>query len=352
MIQQVQLRHFGKHKKVNVTFTNGVNSIVGPSYKGKTTILRALLWCLHNQPPGTSMIQWGSQKAAVRTILSNQILTRTRTNTKNIYELDGKVFEAFPQKKTAGGNNVPSEITNVVNMEPEVNWQHQHDSPYWLGLSAGKVSRRMNAIINLDIMDKMLKVMNEKVRTGQWRCDESERKIKEFQINFDSLQYVEEMNVNLGKLESLEQETRKIAEKAVLMADLIKRVHNLTLIQKNRLGQASRAKFLASVALNKEEIATSTQNLQNLIKTVESIKVQIQRRPPSIKHLQALYDRIQNKQIQTEKLSSLIRVTLNRKERLCQSRNREESAQQRLDKHRGTRCPLCLRPWKKSGTTS
>ena len=91
MIDKAQLRGFRKHKKLNVEFGANVNSIVGSSYAGKSTLIRALDWCINNQPPGLNVINWDMDRAAVRLTISDHSITRTRTRqSKNAYEIESK----------------------------------------------------------------------------------------------------------------------------------------------------------------------------------------------------------------------------------------------------------------------
>ena len=125
MIKRLRIKNFQKHKSIDIEFDEHVTSIVGPSDTGKSALIRALKWVCSNKPNGNDFIRQGSKKCSVRVEVNGHKITRSR-GAENTYHLDKEVFHAF-------GNNVPKEIEHVLRMD-EINFQGQHDSPFWLNL--------------------------------------------------------------------------------------------------------------------------------------------------------------------------------------------------------------------------
>ena len=147
-IEKLTIKNFQAHKKLEVELDPHVTTIIGPSDVGKSAIIRALMWITTLHPSGTAFIREGSKQTTVNLVVDGQEILRTRSASINTYALDGKEFKAF-------GNDVPSDIRGLLNLSP-VNFQSQHDSPFWFCETAGEVSRQLNQIVNLEIIDRTL----------------------------------------------------------------------------------------------------------------------------------------------------------------------------------------------------
>lgn len=103
-IKRIRIENFQSHKDTELSFSDGLNVIVGPSDQGKSAIIRAIKWVLYNEPRGTDFIRQGTNSARVTLELSNgYVITRERAPNKNRYTLkdpDGNVsvFEGFGMK--------------------------------------------------------------------------------------------------------------------------------------------------------------------------------------------------------------------------------------------------------------
>ena len=75
--------------------------------------------------------------------------------------LSKEEFRAF-------GSSVPQPIQDTLQLSP-VNFQAQMDGPFWFCESAGDVSRKLNAIIDLSVIDTSLNKMSKTVRSAQER---------------------------------------------------------------------------------------------------------------------------------------------------------------------------------------
>lgn len=150
MINSIHLKNFQSHKDTIMTFTNGVNVIVGPSDVGKTSLIRALRWLVHNRPSGEEFISHGETSTSVRIEFDNTIIARVKTKgiSKNSYVLNGIDLVGF-------GQDVPEEVSSLINMN-DINIQYQLDGPFLLGESSGVVAKTLNKIVNLDKIDSSL----------------------------------------------------------------------------------------------------------------------------------------------------------------------------------------------------
>lgn len=151
MLEQIKIQNFQSHAKLAIDFGPGITTIVGPSDVGKSAVLRALWWVAANHPSGEAFVRHGARGATVRVVVDGHTIARRRGVEVNTYELDGTELKAF-------GSGVPDVVAEVFNLGPD-NFQGQHDAPYWFSETAGQVSRNLNAIIDLGIIDDALGAM-------------------------------------------------------------------------------------------------------------------------------------------------------------------------------------------------
>ena len=84
MIKSVSIKNFKSHKDSTILLTSGVNSIFGDSDSGKSAIIKALYWCINNQPSGDSFINNPKIPTIVAIELNNgTIIERERVREKD-----------------------------------------------------------------------------------------------------------------------------------------------------------------------------------------------------------------------------------------------------------------------------
>ena len=148
MLEKLLIRNFQCHEKITVDFDPAVTTVVGPSDRGKSAVLRAIRWLAFNRPAGDAFIKHGAGRVSVRLRAGGRDILRERAAGSNLYKIDGKEFQAF-------GSDVPPEIVNALNLDA-VNFQRQLDPVFWFSKSPGEVSRELNAIIDLGLIDRTL----------------------------------------------------------------------------------------------------------------------------------------------------------------------------------------------------
>lgn len=159
MIKTAFIQNFQPWEKLRIDFDAGVTSFVGPSDVGKSAVFRALRWVAQNTPQGIAFIREGQPGATVRLEIDDHSIVRKRGRTgDNLYLMGGSEFKAF-------GTGVPDAIAKVLNVS-DVNFQSQHDSSFWLSQSAGEVSRQLNAVVDLSVIDSTLQEINRRYRAA------------------------------------------------------------------------------------------------------------------------------------------------------------------------------------------
>lgn len=168
-LSKLILRNFQAHKKLDIPLDPHVTTIVGPSDVGKSSIIRALRWVTSNRPNGSSFIRTGSEKASVALFLgkSKAVVRQRGSSRGNVYRM---LLNGKEQAYKAFGSAVPTAISDLLKIS-DINFQEQHDAPFWFSLSDGEVSKRLNEVVNLALIDSVMASIAKKVRTAKERVE-------------------------------------------------------------------------------------------------------------------------------------------------------------------------------------
>lgn len=197
MIESLKLTNFQRHESLSVGFESGVNVIVGPSDVGKSAIIRSLRWALLNSPRGGNFIRHGEKSVSVEVKIGGSSLIRSRSGGENKYDLDGEKFSAF-------GSEVPADIARVLAID-SVNFQNQHDGPYWFDLSSSEVARRLNEVVDLQIVDKVSSSARSALNDSRTELRLRSSRLEENKKALDSLSWVDEAERDWVEIERKEK---------------------------------------------------------------------------------------------------------------------------------------------------
>ena len=341
MIIKVEIRNFRTQKKQDIEFSPNVTTITGSSFLGKSTILHAIKFVCRNQPTGDKFISWDAEKTSIRLTIDNKKIVRRKGKGVNSYNLSTykDPFEAF-------GNNVPKPIADLVNMS-DINFQGQHDKPFWFCETAGEVSRQLNAIINLEVIDRTLSNIASGIRKTKTTIEITQERLDKAVSDKKDLDYTIELNEDLMEIEGLEKTKTQIAAESTRLRDIIKSGR----LYVSRRDNAAQAMSDGASALEKGQIWLKirdlVEDLDNRVKTgVQADKI-IQSAPESMTALNKLKTKWIDCKEQRENLEYLIDDIKNEKGGLCEKTKEIVILQNDLMKVSKGVCPLCQRPMKK-----
>lgn len=231
-IKGIHLENFQAHEELDLQFSPRITTIKGSTDRGKSAIIRALGWACLNNLPGSEFVKEGEKFASVTVKIVDTVpagkladgeplvkhlnydLTRKRSasGAVNTYHLGEKEFKAF-------GQNVPSDILELLRLS-NLNFQLQHEAPFWFSQTAGEVSRQLNAVIDLSVIDSSLAsvaaTVREKTteeRLSKERLAKVEAELEEMEKQrprieeFKKLRYLKDLaddtKTNLDRLDTL-----------------------------------------------------------------------------------------------------------------------------------------------------
>jgi exonuclease SbcC len=204
MIKSLSIQNFQSHEKTELTFSPGVNIIIGNSDSGKTAIIRALRFLIWNRPSGTSIRSWWGGKTSVRLCTEEGDITRTKD------KIDSYTI-GRPGKKDmvlkAFSTSVPEEVSRILNVN-EINLQRQLDRPFLLSETPGEVAKHFNKIANLDKIDTSLQNINSWIRELTSDIKYAEEQELTLIKNLGDFDHLEKMEVDIEVLEVMESRLR------------------------------------------------------------------------------------------------------------------------------------------------
>jgi len=375
---KIRIQNFQAHKDLILDLDAPITTIVGPSDSGKSAIVRALRWFVLNKPSGTSFIKEGTKGCKISIKTNNKILSKVRTNYKNQYILkvnnDEQVFEAF-------GNDIPDPINQEINMGP-LNFQFQHDAPFWFSETAGEVSRQLNQIVNLSIIDSTLKSISSSVRKSksifELRTQEEEQAkekyneymwVQDCALDFDSVQnYNKECNETKEKTQRLQilveclqkeystiQESYAIQQETNYMFHILPEWENTCKFIKtlssisSKLKEAQRItkqevpsiQTMLSIAKELKDVQISAKVLQEHVTQTKTHITRTSAEVPSISKI----IKYQKPYTDIIKKTDLLFTLIQKVKKSIQLKNKFEQeykkSKQKIQKQIGNTCPLC-----------
>lgn len=222
-MHRVTIHNFQSHKDTVLELSPTVNSLEGVSDSGKSAILRAMLWCLTNEPDGIGIASnWAKKGPEDKKKLVDEMsvsidnITRFRNPTKNGYikYTPGK----DPQTYEALKGTVPPDIENAINIG-SVNIQRQMDPNFLITMTPGNAARYVNELIGLEEIDTYQKALKGKahdnansIKDETKRLADVEASLAQYDWVVGAKEKVEELAGVEAKCTSLEADLTKLAD--------------------------------------------------------------------------------------------------------------------------------------------
>ena len=335
MIKSILIENFQKHKELKIKPDPNVTVLAGASDKGKSSVIRAIKWNALNKPQGDKFIKRPKRgkTAAVEIVTEEGTVRRERSTSRNAYIVNGTELEAF-------GNNVPEEVSQVLRMD-RLNFQYQHDAAYWFSESPGEVSKQLNSIVDLGIIDEALSNLAGRIRKKEAEISVCEERVMLAVQKKNELAHVEEMAKDYAKIEKLQARKEKTEEEIASLRDTIKGIiaHKREVV---RLTQAQSAAEKFEKLLRRQiRVSESAQSLENIINDIEHLEAIINTEVPDVS---GLTDAITEYEATVEKINSLERLVTEIdtiQEAIWQDEEELKRQERKLKSQIGTKCPLC-----------
>ena len=335
MLKKLLIKNFQAHKHLQINLSPTITTIVGRSDVGKSAIYRAIRWIATGLPKGNDFIRWGEKTTSVILKVDNHKVIR-RKGSSNIYELDGNQYKALR-------TDIPEDIKKTLNLAP-INFQSQFDSPFWFAESAGEISRQLNAIVDLSLIDTSIKKAISKTRENKSLISVLETQVEDAKKDVERFGLVVPLQELLGRLEV----TVKAEE------DIASERDNLQILFEQAIRKRRAIKTLQPVVEGAHPLNTAWQKAQGLKEQVENLgslithsekyeKV-IRVTVPSTETLTTAVAKVIDLDGKVSDLTELVNAGISRKEKYDAWTGTLFSLEKQLVTEFKGRCPLCGNP--------
>jgi len=263
-VETIILSNFQAHKDLRLALSP-ITSIVGPSDIGKSAILRALRWCCLNDFAGDDFITWGEKETFVHLLIREQKkvfqIIRTKSARHNAYALDKEEFKAV-------GTGVPDRISNLLRLS-EINFQGQFDSPFWFSESAPEISRQLNRVIDLSVIDTSLSFIASAVRSASERVALLTERLEGWRREQNELEPQRARAAQFRALEKLEQKQNEAEENHDHLFTLLARIDSNSAGELQE--QAEDALALFGTARGWRNLSLDVEALQSILGRIDNL---------------------------------------------------------------------------------
>lgn len=332
-LETLTLHDFQAHTKLVLQLDPRITSIVGSSDVGKSAVIRALRWVCQNLPDGIEFIRHGQKRAEAALEVDGVVIVRYRSKSENTYDLGEEEFKAF-------GKGVPTEVMEVLRVA-DINFQGQHDAPFWFSETSGEVSRRLNEIINLSAIDEVLAEVASEKRTAEQSVHILEERVQTAKARKLSLVFVEDMDTKLKRLEHDEADLETLRGEATDLRNALRKVTDAKTALENAERLAEEGKKLCELADTLLKVSKDRNRLRELMDSLKVLNKARKLIPPDLTPLEGLRNDAQELAYTHEKLSKAIEnlrtLYRDRRDKVAES----ERLEKELKEKTGGICPVC-----------
>lgn len=219
MIQRIRLLNFQCWEKLELDL-GPLTVLIGETEAGKSAVIRAIRWIATNRPGGMEYIKHGAEKCSVKLWMdSGDVIERRRSKKTNAYLLNGTEYKAM-------GQTVPEDIAKALGITPN-QFQGQFDAPFWLADSPGQLSKELNRLVNLDVMDRCLANANARMRKASHNVEFVNGRLEEARGNADALKWAGQADKELKAIEHKQALALNLESESEALGELIGRLEHL-----------------------------------------------------------------------------------------------------------------------------
>ena len=207
MIRTLEINNFQSWKNMSIELSEGVNVIKGRSHGGKSSIVRALMFGLLNDPSrGDYFVSWFATDKDITSVGiefdDETYVIRKKGKGVNAYDLSTGELPTI-------GTDLPDEVKAITRMGP-INIQEQKEQYYMLKETAGTVAKELNSLVGLDIIDQTLSKLNTLENTNSTELKIHTRDRDEIENSLGRLDFVDDLEKRVEHIEALWKEYQEV----------------------------------------------------------------------------------------------------------------------------------------------
>jgi hypothetical protein len=295
-------------------------------------VLRALRHLCLNDARGDGFVTWGFDSYEIELTADGRVVSRSKAKGVNRYALDGKEFAAF-------GSSVPEEVAALLRVSP-LNFQGQLDAPFWFCETPGKVSKELNAVVDLESMDRVISSVGSTDRKARWRVEHAEGRLRDAEGAEARSRKIDGFLAALARCEALDSD---IAQKRATIASVTRGARDARLLASKG---ADAARFVtgadAALALG-GKVESKREKLTALRQLVSQAKTCARPDPPDLSRCESLGARRLALLDRVGSLRSLADELRRTEATACRHERSYTATRSEIESLTSDECPVCLR---------
>lgn len=264
----IRLVNVQAYNDATLHLSPGVNALIGPNNRGKSTFIRALRAVFYGEARD-SLVRAGAKAAAVeigvagqRTLRFTRQPRRSPVNIWSLHEADGSIVEEQGMRYETGGRNVPDWVADLIRIRKvedlDVHVAHQKFPVFLLGETPSRRSAVLSIGQEAGYIRDMLIIHRERCRRDNDLARQGERELIGLSETLDGLKELADLK---EKLSVTRQQTERIAAQAARLEQL--QAHA------TRLADIRRKLRIAEARARVTEKLPDAQQLADLTRAVE-----------------------------------------------------------------------------------
>jgi len=243
----IRLVNVQAYKDAVLPLSPGVNALIGPNNRGKSTFIRALRAVFYGEARD-SLVRAGAKSATIeigvagrRTLRFTRQPRRSPVNIWSLHEENGSIVEERGMRYETGGRNVPDwvgdlfRITKVEDLDVHV--AHQKFPVFLLGEPASRRSAVLSIGQEASYIRDMLVIHRERCARDNATVRNGERELASLQ---ETLAGFEELGALKGRLAALRKQAQEIESAANRLQRLRDHAERLTNLRRRLAGTQAR----------------------------------------------------------------------------------------------------------------
>jgi predicted ATP-dependent endonuclease of OLD family len=205
-IKSLLLKNYRSYVKARFIFHKGINAIIGDGMSGKTNVFRSLMF-LNTQRPVSKKHRRSNSRGPMKIRLKNDhgLVIGYENDKQPMYFIsDGSNRQTFRKF----GKNVPDAVQEAINLK-DINFQDQISSPYVVTSAPSQITKIINQITRVEMVDKWLKKSNANVRYWNNIRTNTQEEISQIEYDLEPLNALDDLEPIMKNLHIVQNQVTK-----------------------------------------------------------------------------------------------------------------------------------------------
>ena len=204
-IKSITLENFQSYKNQTINLKPGLNLVLGTSDAGKSTILRAISFVLHNYPKRDTFIHWGEKEMRVTLEFSDGAkVTRIKGEGVNAIEAVDSKGNIYQKNKI--DTEIPDDIREILGNPPQddlnglISYADQFSKMFLVDLSPTDLPRALSNLTKIEVLEDSAKQLMSNYKSIDKQIKVDEKEYDKLLNESQSYSYVNDYEKKLARL--------------------------------------------------------------------------------------------------------------------------------------------------------